>query len=616
VITAKSQNNAKLPGTTVLLAGLGAVTLYFSTTLEDPFNVPKLILLIFITSWLSGHLISSYKKYGFDSKLHEKKILFVLSLFLCFMLVSTLNAGMWVVAFFGDIQRRNGFLTYLALVTVFLFTLRVTNLSLIFRFYKTAILIGFVMSVYGVVQISGKDFVAWNNPNNSMISTLGNPNFASAMLAVISMLCIAIYSLDLPILFKLLATIIIPVSLYAIVKSNSLQGLVVIAVSFGFYLTFAVYRKFSKAKFRLFFFIPYLFFACIAVAGMLQRGPLESILYKDSVSVRGFYWRAAIEMLKNNLWLGVGSDRYGAYFREFREVEYAARYGFDITSSNAHNVILQFFATNGLIVGSFYVLFLAMVLRSGIRKSVNYPYIHGRAVLGLLSAWVGFQAQAFISIDQIGVSIWGWILSGLILGFSYEGKETKKNPINNQSTINKHRQVEFNFLQTSISCFVLIPAIYISSLLYSSDRDSWLARSEFASPDSSTMVKLVDKVLQNPLTVPTNKVKAASYLIEKGFVAQGVLELEKIYKADKRDVDSLRVIAIGQKLSSNLELEVGTRLLISSLDPFDASNYLRLCELYIFKKEFVQARLMKEKILAIAPNSEIAERVVLLVGEN
>ena len=81
-------------------------------------------------------------------------------------------------------------------------------------------------------------------------------------------------------------------------------------------------------------------------------------------------------------------------------------------------------------------------------------------------------------------------------------------------------------------------------------------------------------------------------------------------------MDSLRVIAIGQKLSSNLELEVGTRLLISSLDPFDASNYLRLCELYIFKKEFVQARLMKEKILAIAPNSEIAERVVLLVGEN
>ena len=52
-----------------------------------------------------------------------------------------------------------------------------------------------------------------------------------------------------------------------------------------------------------------------SVLGMLQKGPLQNLLYKDSVSVRGFYWRAAIEMLKSEPLFGVGSDRYGSFFR-------------------------------------------------------------------------------------------------------------------------------------------------------------------------------------------------------------------------------------------------------------------------------------------------------------
>ena len=38
------------------------------------------------------------------------------------------------------------------------------------------------------MQISGIDFVTWNNQYNAVISTVGNPNFAAAIMAIIATL--------------------------------------------------------------------------------------------------------------------------------------------------------------------------------------------------------------------------------------------------------------------------------------------------------------------------------------------------------------------------------------------------------------------------------------------
>jgi hypothetical protein len=35
----------------------------------------------------------------------------------------------------------------------------------------------------------------------------------------------------------------------------------------------------------------------------------------------------------------------------------------------------------------------------------------------IFAAWIGFQAQSLISINVIGLSVWGWVLGGLIFGY-------------------------------------------------------------------------------------------------------------------------------------------------------------------------------------------------------
>jgi O-antigen ligase len=155
-----------------------------------------------------------------------------------------------------------------------------------------------------------------------------------------------------------------------------------------------------------------------SILGMLQIGPLTQFLYKDSVSVRGYYWRAGINMLKDHVLFGVGLDNYGSFFKQYREVGYPLKYGYSLTSNNAHNVFIQQFATGGIFVGFVYLVLMAFVFIRGL-KGLNQCKDNQRLLVGtFFVAWLAFQAQSIISIDNIGITIWGWVLGGVVVGLS------------------------------------------------------------------------------------------------------------------------------------------------------------------------------------------------------
>jgi O-antigen ligase len=197
-------------------------------------------------------------------------------------------------------------------------------------------------------------------------------------------------------------------ALILIIKSQSRQGLVVILFAVLFYITLFAFYKNKKLRFPI--AAVSIIIVASSILGMLQIGPLKSVLYKDSVSVRGYYWRAAWKMFQENPLLGVGLDRYGAYFKEYREPEYALINGFNLTSTNAHNTFLQLLSTGGFMVGMFYIALLSLIFITGLKNIAKSQLDEQKINLLLLSAWIGFQAQSFISIDNIGISVWGWLL--------------------------------------------------------------------------------------------------------------------------------------------------------------------------------------------------------------
>ena len=168
----------------VLIWGSVFVTLGFWTTFQDPFNPVKLALILIIAAWLTGHLIAKRKRI-FMSSPRFKLFVFV-SCFLFTLLFAAFMTDNKRVAFIGDNQRNNGFLLYLGLSVILLAAAVVIQFKNIIRLFQATVFMGALLSFYGLFQINGVDIVQWNNPYNKVIATLGNPNFAAAVMAVVA----------------------------------------------------------------------------------------------------------------------------------------------------------------------------------------------------------------------------------------------------------------------------------------------------------------------------------------------------------------------------------------------------------------------------------------------
>jgi len=590
-----------------ILGGLAVITLYFQINLVDPFNSPKLWILLIVAAWLVGYIIS-FRNIILASK--ELKLTFYfLSIFIFFSLLATIFTDFKYVAFFGDTQRRNGFTAYISLATILLAASMFIRLFNIKRLYIVAFFVATVSAIYAFMQTNGKDFVNWNNPYNSIIGTVGNPNFAAAVMAVMGVIMFAtIFIKEFAIYFRLYAAILAVALLGLIYKSNARQGFLAYILGVGIFLIIWLYGKNRRlailsAGSGILVFV-------LAVLGMLQIGPLEKFLYKPSVSVRGYYWRAGFEMVKHHPLFGIGMDRYGAYFKQYREVGYPLNYGFDITSSNAHNTFIQLFATGGIFLGASYLLLNAYIFRRAIAGLKNLTGNNRLLLAGPFSAWLAFHAQSLVSIDNIGISIWGWVLGGSIIGISISSNtsagDDRKFFIGKLSEINISRAI-------TSATFLVVPIVLIS-FLYRGEVNTYNAKQGFDLQNPSAQVIFKDfqlKVINSRLNDPNYKLISAMSLVQNGFVDEGLLLVKEINLNDPRNLDALNALALTSEQLNKISDAIIYREKMAKLDPWNAVNYLALGKDYKAQGDLVKSKEMLDKILSFSTGnigSPIAEQ--------
>jgi hypothetical protein len=192
--------------------------------------------------------------------------------------------------------------------------------------------------------------------------------------------------------------------------------------------TSIIFFFYARSKFRNIFVLLYSFLVvligAIALAGAFQKGPLTEIIYKTSVSLRGQYWLAAWNAGNSNPASGVGMDAFGDWYRRSRDFRAIELPGINTVVNAAHNVPLDMFAYGGWPLFLTYLLLIAVSLRSliGIAKRMTGYDAVG---VGLITAWTCYQVQSIISINQIGLAIWGWALSGCLIGYDQHLKNLK-----------------------------------------------------------------------------------------------------------------------------------------------------------------------------------------------
>lgn len=581
---------------------LFAVTVYFNSKVQDPFNAPKFWVLLVGAAWLLGHLFALLKqsKPGFTRLLKQSYL--IISFFLLTLTISLFASDNAQVALFGENMRKNGYLTYLALAIIFLTVIASVEKNNIFQLYKFILLSAYFVGCYGLLQISGNDFIPWSANGMAIFSTLGNSNFAGSAMAILAIITLGgafVYRRITWILItSLVATSILS---FTIFPTNARQGLLLLffGISAMVIILLVNYNRILGRIAITFSLIGFV----VAILGMLQIGPLQELLYKNSVSVRGYYWRAGISMFRENLWFGVGLDNYGSFFKQYREVEYPLTYGYSLTSSNAHNVFIQQFATGGLFVGLSYMLLTLFILWRGI-KSIKYFQNDERFLRSVFFiAWLAFQGQSLISIDNIGISIWGWVLGGVVVGLSTEVAQDKLNGSNKHKITRQTRQ-DNNLMQPITSVMVGSLTLILVVILHRGETAVFQQRAAFVPAQKEIFLAMANKTIDTPLIDLQYKVMTASNLHGIGYQQEAINLLENLYLQDPNNLDTLTLLSSYLELSGQISEALSVREKISVLDPWNANNYLQMAFNYKYINDDVNKKVYFDKAFSFAPNDE------------
>lgn len=407
---------AEKTASTLILFGAPFATIFLMTgTVTDPVNATKLAAV----GALSFGLLSLSICFNFKTLFLKNKLFIVLAFG---FLLSAINA---VVAsesplsqnIYGSYGRNTGLIAYLVLLIISISALSLRDKGSFNKIVYGLQIAGIINVIYCAWVLAFGDFLSWNNPYQAILGLFGNPNFISAFLGMFIATALAfIVAPGTNWKIRVFGLLISCLAFYEIVDSRSIQGIVVTAGAIAI-VGFFLMRHYLNSPIWSFLYVAgAALVGFVAVMGALQKGPW-TFIYKPSVSLRGAYWEAGIAMGTKRPFTGVGMDAYGDWYRRARSEEAATVMPGPKTITNAaHNVVLDIFAYGGfpLLVTYLGMLLLAAIAAiKVIRRSKKYDFVF----VAMLTAWSCYQVQSLISINQVGLALWGWLLTGALIAY-------------------------------------------------------------------------------------------------------------------------------------------------------------------------------------------------------
>lgn len=380
----------------------------------DPINVPKLAVISVGGFMALGALFA--KRDQLFKKQYRLVVIFGAAFIAQLTAVLLISGTNFYQEFFGTFGRATGYVAYVALTALLVVAVISSSAAVLKQLVRFLLTAGLASIVYGLFQSLDMDPVKWVNQYSPVIGFLGNPNFQSSFVGLCGVMIFALLiSSNVKLWHRAGYLMYLVIATYVINETESQQGFLVLLG--GVTIVSIIWIARSKIKFLIIpsLFLGFVGFVLVAL-GSLNSGPLASLLYKASVTYRGDYWRAGWKMTIENPVFGVGLDSYGDWYRRARTVEATLRRGPDIVSNAAHNVLLDLSSNGGFPLLITYLLMMGLVVTAAIKvlkRSAGFEPMF----IGLLAVWIAYQTQSIISLNQLGLAIWSWVISGLIIGY-------------------------------------------------------------------------------------------------------------------------------------------------------------------------------------------------------
>ena len=539
----------------VLGIGSGFVAILVVTgTVTDPVNVTKLFALGGVAAAAAAVLLA----FGLQELWVNSKMLVV---FVGLFLVAGLNAiinseGPLTQNLYGAYGRNTAFIAYLLLISVIL-SAAVLRRETSFKYLIWGLFgAGFINVLYCGWVIAFGDFIPWSNPYGNILGTFGNPNFIGAFLGLFAASMVA-YSLKqgTSVAIRIGVLVVFLITVYEIVDSSAIQGRVVVAAGLGIVGFYLVRSKFQALIAQIAYVVFVAIAGTFALLGALQIGPLTKYIYKTSVSLRGEYWQAGWNMGSEHPFTGVGFDTYGDWFRRARDTQALILPGPNVTTNAAHNVPFDVFAFGGWPLFLAYIAILLLSVIAIIRVTIRARK-YDAIFVTLTTAWACYQLQSIISINQIGLAVWGWLFGGALIAYEFATRpkvdETQVIPSKGKSVrVAKKNQGETIVTSTLIAGVGAVIGLLIAAPPYSADA-KW--RSALASQDAQKVEAALTPGYLNPAN--SNKYANAVQLLESSKLYDLALKYAQIgVEFNPDNFDSWKVLYLITKSSPEEKAE-------------------------------------------------------------
>jgi O-antigen ligase len=576
---------------------------------SDPINFPKLLALS-LFAFVSATMLIALRKYT-QAQSHysfERRVIFSLYCLIAILMVAAglSNNGNYIRNLFGTSGRNNGLLYYLSAILLAVILLRQVIREIEINYvYKILQYTSLLFGIYCLLQFINLDPINWNNPYSRVIGTLGNPNFSSSALAIFSVFWLylsfrsswkaksrRVLSLGVALLLAFLAW-----------STESLQGLVVIAVGIALIAFMALREKYPSKL------IPYLFFLggglslLFLFASFLGMGPLGSQLEQYTLKLRGYYAYFGLLGMLDSPWNGVGVDNYIMAFRAFRTQEFISQYGVALNTNNAHSTPAQVGATFGIIVFLLYCALHIWILIKALRilnsrdSSINY-------LKGIALIWILTLSQSLLSIEIIGLGVMNWLLGAILLSASLPSQVELPSPGKNSDPRKVEKALPVWVGSLTIASFTIgvIPAVAIT---IEDKAFTNVAYIRVDSDESKAFVKEnFGKLSDLTLLESFNVMKIVGNLFQAGLYEEVEKVLTRLHELNQKDPYPLDMLSSYYQNTNQIEKEINAYKKFLELDPLNYQMELLLANAYARKGEIVKLEKSIERIKALAPKSQ------------
>jgi O-antigen ligase len=605
---ALSEAEAKKVQTFILLGGV-LTTLAIWTNLDDPINLPKLFVLVLFSVAVLGLSLPSLLNAKKTSMGIQKIGLLFIGVFILGLLVATSKTDVKFTAIFGEYRRNNGALSYLAMSALMLGSILAFNLKSAKRFLYVFSSAGIAVSVYGVLQGIDRDPVSWSIQYNPFVTTLGNPNFSSALLGLSGVAIFTSIFNSKKNNVKALFLVGLLINIFVLAKTGSIQGVLGLLIG----ITIIVLTKIWITSKR-YGQIGILFAGIMSipvVLALINVGPLASRIYQGTLKNRLDYWSAAYAMFKDHPIFGVGIDRFGEYYREYAVQNQVVQ---GQITDNAHSIYMQLLATGGLITFVPYILLIVFITFIGVKALLHAEKDSKSLISGVFGIWLATISINLVTVDNLGVGVWFWITGGVLIAIAKDTEKSSVNPKKQIKLKSKSSTEEFPVGYFATAVFLIFTLILMVPQV---NKSSSLLTLKKTLPGLSSQ-EYIAKVIKSFEPEEKNSqflIQLADLAFRQGAVADGLKMVDRVNEIDQRSYYGNYFAAVVNESTGKQAEAIKYRERLMTLDPWNNASLIELVKDYLAVGNKDSAASVAVKIKKNYPGSQAdIDATALLVG--